>query len=104
MRIIPLNDVPAQVFTVNLGSQFCRINLSQKSTGLFLDLYILDSLITGSRICRDRDRMIRGAYLGFDGNLIFADQQGADDPRSPGLGTRFLLYYLDATELLTELP
>lgn len=99
MKIVPLNDIPAQTFVVTLNNQYCRINLYQKSTGLFIDLYVQDAPIITGRICRDRDRIVRELYLGFDGDLSFVDQQAAEDPSTPGLGSRFLLYYFTPDEL-----
>ena len=33
-------------------------------------------------------------YVGFIGALMFCDTQGTSDPSSPGLGSRFLLYWI----------
>lgn len=100
MLVVPLLDTPAQVFNVLLANQFCRLNLYQKSTGFFMDLYVQDALIAGGAVCEDRNRIVRDTHLGFQGNLVFTDTQGYTDPVPPGLGTRYLLYYLTADELL----
>ena len=39
------------------------------------------------------------SYLGFVGDLMFSDTQGTSDPSSPGLGTRYLLMYIEASDL-----
>lgn len=96
MKIIPLAAVPSQTLTVQLAGQACRINVYQKSTGLFVDLYVSDALIVGGVIALDRNRLVRSAYLGFVGDLEFADTQGLEDPVSTGLGSRFLFCYLEA--------
>jgi hypothetical protein len=99
MQIIPLVDVVSQTLSVNLGGQACTINLYTKSTGFYCDLYVSDVLIVGGVACRNLSRVVISDYLGFAGELMFQDTQGTDDPSSPGLGTRFLLMYIEATDL-----
>ena len=99
IQTIPIEDTYAQSLRVALGGQPCRIDLRQRSTGLFIDLYINDAPIIIGTACRDRCRIVRSGYLGFIGDLTFVDQQGLADPSSPGLGTRFALCYLDASEV-----
>lgn len=96
---IPIEDTNAQTMRVALGGQSCRIDVRQRATGLFLDLYVNDAPTIVGVACRDRCRIVRSGYLGFIGDLIFVDQQGLEDPASPGLGTRFALCYLDASEV-----
>jgi hypothetical protein len=99
MLIIPINDVYAQSLRVTLASQSCSINIYQKSTGLYVDLLVSDQLIIGGVLCRDRNFIVLDLYLGFIGDLGFYDTQGFSDPSSPGLGTRFLLAYLQLSDL-----
>ena len=99
MLRIPITDNFSQTLTVQLAGQNCRINLYQKSTGFFCDLYVNDALIIGGVICENLNRIVRSIYLGFVGDLIFEDTQGTNDPSSPGLGTRYILLYLDTTDL-----
>lgn len=99
MQIIPITDTYSQTLTVTLAGQSCRIAIYTKSTGLFCDIYVDDILIIGGVICLDRVKIVRGTYLGFIGDLMFSDTQGAADPVSPGLGSRFLLCYLGANDL-----
>lgn len=99
MNVIPLRAVQSQTLTVVLSGQNCRLNVYQKSTGLFLDLYISDSPVLTTVLCRDRVKIVRDEYRAFVGDLAFADQQGNDDPEFTGLGSRFILYYGDAGEL-----
>ena len=39
--------------------------------------------------------LVPTAYLGFSGWLVFVDTQGSEDPQYAGLGTRWVLVYLD---------
>ena len=99
MKQIPLSDTPSQIVTAVLGGQNCRINVYAKATGTFCDLYVQDKLIIGGVVCLNLVRIVRDAYLGFTGDLFFMDSQGSGDPVSPGIGSRFLLYYLEAGDL-----
>lgn len=99
MQIIPLQSKPAQQVAAQLGDQTVQLVIKQKSTGLFLDLYINNALILGGVLCEDRNRIVRSAYLGFAGDLAFIDNQGTSDPVYSGLGSRFSLAYLEPGDL-----
>lgn len=99
MQVIPIQDVYSQTLQVTLSGQSCNINLYQLSTGLFCDLYVANTLIIGGVICQNINRIVRDLYLGFIGDLSFIDIQGNNDPSSPGLGSRYLLCYLDTFDL-----
>lgn len=99
MQVIPLQATPSQSVTVLLADQDCRINVYQKSTGLFLDLYISEVLIIGGVLCENLNRIVRSLYLGFTGDMTFIDNQGNDDPIYTGLGDRFVLAYLEVADL-----
>jgi hypothetical protein len=99
MLIIPLQPVPSQTLTVALAGQSCKLNVYQKSTGLFIDVYVNDALIIGGVVAENANRIVRDAYLGFIGDLAFFDQQAEGaDPDFTGLGSRWLLFYLEAGE------
>lgn len=97
--IVPLNANPNQTLTVGLGNQACQIDVFQKGGRVFVNLYVNDALIIAGVLCQNLNRIVRDAYLGFDGDLAFYDTQGTDDPNYLGLGTRFVLVYLSADEL-----
>lgn len=99
MQVVPVSDVYNQALNATLGGQSVTINIYQKSTGLFMDVLINNAVVIAGVICQDRNRIVRDAYLGFIGDLIWVDQQGTGDPSSPGLGSRYLLYYLEAADL-----
>jgi hypothetical protein len=94
-QIIPLLATNSQTLSVRLGGQPCRIHVYQKSTGLYLDLYVADVLTLGGVACRNGVGIVRDAYFGFVGDLLFADTQGSSDPEASGLGTRWVLAYVD---------
>ena len=99
MLLIPIVDTFSQSVSAQLGGQSCTLSLYQKSIGFYCDVYVNDTLIIGGVLCHDQNLIVRDLYLGFVGDLMFLDTQGNDDPSSPGLGTRWQLYYLDAADV-----
>lgn len=94
MNRIPIAAVPAQTLTVTLAGQLCKINLTQRPNGVFMDLFIAGVPVAQDAICLDRTRVVRYKYLGFAGDLSFVDTQGASDPVYTGFNSRYLLVYL----------
>jgi len=95
MLNIPLAAVASQNLSVNLAQQYCGINLYQKNTGLYLDLYVNGNAVMTGVLCRDRVYLVRQEYLDFIGDLTFIDTEGDDDPRYTGLGARWQLIYIE---------
>lgn len=96
ISLVPLVAVPSQTLTVQLGAQSCRINVRQRRSGLFVDVYVADAPICLGVKALDRNYLVREAYVGFVGDLFFADTQGSADPSYDGLGSRFMLAWDDA--------
>jgi len=99
MKTIPLSAKPSQTLSVLLGGQNCQIRVYQKTTGVYLDLYVNNAAVVTGVIARDRVLIVRQSYLGFVGDLSFFDTQGTDDPTYDGLGSRYQLVYLEASDL-----
>ena len=99
MLIVPLQALASQTVAVQLAAQNCQINVYQKSTGLYCDLYVSGTLIIGGVICQNLNKIVRDLYLGFIGDLVFIDTQGSNDPDYTGLGGRFSLAYLELSVL-----
>jgi hypothetical protein len=102
MQLVPTQPIPNQTFNVQLGGQACVINCYQLAYGLFVDLYVGNSLIVAGVIALNLNRIVRSLYLGFVGDLVFYDTQGAQNPSDPiftGLGSRFQLIYLTPSDL-----
>jgi len=93
IQLIPINAVPAQQFTIQLGNQNCDISIYQKNTGLFFNMVVNDTPCVNSVICLNLVGLIREAYYGFIGQLAFVDTKGTTDPVYTGLGTRYVLVY-----------
>lgn len=98
MLVVPLQALAAQQVNVTLGGQACTIQVAQKTTGMFLNLYVNNILVIGGVICEVGNRIVRSAYLGFIGDIGFIDTQAASDPvdlvEYTGIGTRFFLVYI----------
>lgn len=100
MLVVPTKAIPNQTLQVQLAGQSCTINVYQLAYGLFVDLFIGDTLIVAGVIAENLNRIVRGLYLGFVGDLVFFDASGAGaDPVYTELGVRFVLVYLEASEL-----
>jgi len=89
--VIPIIATPSQKLSVVLAGQNCQINIYQKSTGLFADLFVNNAAIFTTKLCRDRLSMTGKQYFGFIGDLYFKDLMGANDPDFSGLGQRYIL-------------
>lgn len=99
MMRVPLQAVPNQTLAVTLARQPAQIALRQNGDNMYFDLVVNSKQIVRTRIVRDRQRLLLDArYRGFNGDFLFVDTQGADDPVYTGLGNRFVLYYLAAGE------
>ncbi|MGN6775000.1 phage baseplate plug family protein [Rhizobium sp.] len=100
MLIVPLQAIPNQTVTVTLNGQVCQIDVYQTVGGLFVDLYVSNTLIIGGVIAETNNRIVRSAYLGFSGDLAFVENvNDSGDPYYTGLGTTWSLAYLFPDEL-----
>lgn len=99
MQVIPISAAPSQRLSVTLGGQNCVINIYQKSTGVYADLFIGGNALLTAVLCHDRDFIVRYTYLGFSGDLSFIDTQGTTDPDYTLFGTRYLFVYLTPDEV-----
>jgi hypothetical protein len=99
MKLIPLSAVPSQNLSSLLGGQNCQIKVYQKTTGLYVDVSVNDAPIVSGVVCRNAVQLVRDAYLGFIGDLVFLDTQGTSDPDYTGLAGRFVFVYLEASDL-----
>jgi len=98
MLIVPLKSVANQTVTVSLAGQTTQIDVRQKLFGVFADIYVSNVLIVAGALCLDRNPLVRSLYLGFTGDLMFFDTQGAADPSYSGIGSRWLMGYLAPNE------
>jgi hypothetical protein len=99
MLIVPVRAVPNQTLSILLANQPCRLTLKTRWFGLFMDVSVNDSPVVQGVICQRWNRIVRSAYLGFIGDFAFWDTQGKSAPTFDGLGDRYLLYYLEKSDL-----
>lgn len=98
MLTITLTAEKEQTVNVTLANQACTIRLVQRDSGIYIDLSLNSIPILQGVPCWYGNKIVRYSYLGFVGDLFFSDQQGESDPYWDGLGTRFLLFYLEEGE------
>lgn len=113
MQIVPLTDAPNQTLQIVLGGQNCAIAIDSMNGSDPTDLLLSTEYdwlaftlvsngidITTNASCLNLKRLlINRQYLGFVGDFMFVDTQGALDPEWEGLGTRWVLLYLEAADL-----
>lgn len=97
---VGLQAVKSQTLLVTLGGQQCTIRLIQRESFLYMDLSVNNTPVFQGVPCLYGNKMVRYAYLGFKGDLVFIDSQGESDPSYDGLGGRFILYYIEENELV----
>ena len=96
---IPLNAVPSQTLSITLAGQPVKLEIYTLATGLFMDVLLNSVTICSGVPCYNANKIIREAYSGFIGDFVFYDQQGDSDPTYDGLGARYQLVYLEASDL-----
>lgn len=99
MQVVPLQPVPNQTLQVQLDGQPVTLDVLQYRYGLFMSVTLGDTLIIASVLCQNFNRIVRSLYLGFSGDFFFLDLQGVTDPVFTGLGSRYVLVYIPASEL-----
>lgn len=99
MQAIPIQSVPSQQFQVTLDEQLCAFSIYVKNQCMFFDAVVNGAQIAYAVQCKNLVQLIPTAYLGFTGLLVFYDTQGYSDPIYTGLGSRWVLLYLDAADL-----
>ncbi|EIL3223772.1 hypothetical protein LLV40_004633 [Escherichia coli] len=90
----------SQSISVSLAGQQCNIKLVQRQSFMYMDLTVNEVPIMRGVPCLYGNKMVRYSHLGFKGDLIFIDNDGESDPQWEGLGSRYLLYYIEENELV----
>ena len=101
MLIVPIKPLPNQTLQVQLAGQAVSLNIYQLAYGLFVDVLLNNSPVISGVIAQNLNRIVRSLYLGLVGDFVFVDTQGDEDPVYTGLGSRFLLVYLEESDLPT---
>lgn len=119
MLPVQITNKPNQTLQVVLGGQNCSIELrtldgyavtdnvdfTDSAQYIAFTLSVSGVSITQNQNCLNLKRLLLNRqYLGFVGDFIFVDTQpdpvtGPTDPQFAGLGTRWQLIYLEASDL-----
>jgi hypothetical protein len=101
MILVPSQPIPNQTLTIQLGNQNVQLNIYQQNYGLFMDVFVNNALIIGGVVCKNLVRIVRNSYLGFIGDFVWYDTTNGNlDPTYDGVGSRYLLVYLEASDLV----
>ena len=100
MLVVPVQSIPNQTLQTTLGGQAVQLNIYQQSYGLFMDVAANGILIIAGVVCENLNRVVRDSYLGFVGDFVWMDTQGTSDPVYTGIGTRYVLLYLEDADVL----
>jgi hypothetical protein len=104
MLIVPLQPIASQTIQTTLSGQNVQLNVYQKSTGLFIDVYSNNDLVIGGVVCNNQNLIVRDTYFGFAGDFAFVDNLGSTDPYYTGLGSQYSLTYLEPSDLADADP
>jgi hypothetical protein len=96
VKSLPLSATPAQAFESQVApDKLAKISLRTFGRKLY---FTLDGVVS-NRVCRNGARLLVDAqYHEFGGDFMFVDTQGSNDPEWFGLGSRYLLVYLNDGE------
>jgi hypothetical protein len=118
MLQVPISAVASQTISIVLDGQSCQIAIYQKqpivdaygvAAGLFFDLIVGGVPIINTALCLDRTPLLQDKqYLGVNGEFMFLDTLATaggpptfngSPPYYTGLGSQFVLLYLEAADL-----
>lgn len=91
---IPLAATASQTLNVVLNQRLVRLDVYQRSTGLYMNVWLDDLLIVAGVICQNLNPVVHADYLGLGGDFVFVDTQGSEDPTHDGLGGRYVLTFV----------
>lgn len=113
MLTIPLAPVASQTLQFVAAGQNCQMSvytndgfdyndptLNTEKEYIAIDFAYNGIQVTSAQNCLNVTRLLKNRkYLGFVGDFMFVDTQGSDDPQFAGLGSRWVLLYLEASDL-----
>ncbi|EAS3168161.1 phage baseplate plug family protein [Citrobacter freundii] len=100
MQTISIEPKKSQILSINLAGQLCTIRLIQRESFMYMDLTVNGNPIMQGVPCLYGNKMVGYSYLGFKGDLVFIDNEGQKDPYWEGLGSRYIFYYIEESELV----
>ncbi|UPQ70530.1 phage baseplate plug family protein [Kluyvera ascorbata] len=100
MQTISIEPKKSQSLSITLAGQLCIIRLIQRESFIYMDLTVNGNPIMQGVPCLYGNKMVGYAYLGFKGDMVFIDNDGQSDPSYEGLGSRYILYYIEESEIV----
>jgi hypothetical protein len=99
MQQIAIQPVPSQQLQVVLDGQQCQIAVYVKTQCMFFDIAVNGNPLAYAVQAKNLVSLVPTSYLGFSGWFSFLDTQGTEDPQYGGLGTRWILVFLDQEDV-----
>jgi hypothetical protein len=109
---LPIKAVPSQQLSASLNGQSVTISIYQLGmppvAELYCDISSDGAAIANCRKCRAYSGsateappflLLDSRYWGFEGDFLFVDTLGDEDPQYAGLGARWLLLYFAPADL-----
>lgn len=100
MQTISIEPKKSQSLSITLAGQLCIIRLIQRESFIYMDLTVNGNPIMQGVPCLYGNKMVGYAYLGFKGDMVFIDNDGQSDPSYEGLGSRYILHYIEESEIV----
>lgn len=100
MQTISIEPKKSQSLSITLAGQLCIIRLIQRESFIYMDLTVNGNPIMQGVPCLYGNKMVGYAYLGFKGDMVFIDNEGQSDPSYEWLGSRYILYYIEESEIV----
>jgi restriction endonuclease S subunit len=98
MLIIPIQPIPNQNIRLTVNGQACEINLRQQNTGIYFSLVSDGTSICNSVLCQNAAPL--NSQFSFNGVFVLFDVESNEKPDYSRLGTKWVLYYLEAGEIV----
>lgn len=92
---IPIKPHPNQKISAVLGGQDVVIELVWRNERLYASVRLNQTDVVCNRLCHNREPIVREAYRGFVGDLLFEDISGCLNPHFAQLGSRFKLFWVN---------
>lgn len=93
---IPVSTTASQTFNVIISGTVFRLDIYQRSTGLYMNVWVSGTRVVAGAICQNLNPVMHADYLGLGGDFVWVDTQGYDDPTYDELGSRYILTFLES--------
>lgn len=91
---IPLSKDPNQTFITELNGKICEFEIVSRYGYTFMNLTVDGNVQFNGIICQNRTNLLQYKHYTLQGELMFIDTQGNNDPEADGFGERYFLIYV----------